>query len=97
MRGAESGGIKAAAVLKQAVTEYLTSQSNKKSCRMVIRVYANLKKLSVDVTAQYAACDPGFGNPNFPRFAAGFSCDDNFVDYVDVADDGAVERKIYGK
>ncbi|USP81385.1 hypothetical protein yc1106_08659 [Curvularia clavata] len=101
VHGAESGGIKAAALLKNAVAEHFDSkQCDISSCRTMIRVYANLKKLSVDSIQEYAAKQPGFAMPAFPRglggFAAGFSRDDACVDYVDVADDAAVERKICG-
>ncbi|EMD67923.1 hypothetical protein COCSADRAFT_60823, partial [Bipolaris sorokiniana ND90Pr] len=101
LHGTESGGEKAAAVLKQAVTEYLiTQQSSRKACRMKICVYANLKKLSVEAANQYATRNRCFGKPAFPRslgaFAAGFSRGHVSVDCVDVADDEAVERKICG-
>ncbi|KAJ6282893.1 hypothetical protein J3E71DRAFT_360512 [Bipolaris maydis] len=101
LHATESGGEKAAAVLKQAVTEYLMKQqSSRETCDMKICVYANLKKLSVEATNQYAARNRSFGKPTFPRslggFAAGFSRGHVSVDYVDVADDEAVERKICG-
>ncbi|EUC43845.1 hypothetical protein COCMIDRAFT_99784 [Bipolaris oryzae ATCC 44560] len=101
LHGAENGGEKAAAVLIQAATEYLmTQQSSSKTHHMKICVYANLKKLSVEAANQYATRNRCFGKPSFPRslgaFAAGFSRNHVSVDYIDVADDEAVERKICG-
>ncbi|XP_014551971.1 hypothetical protein COCVIDRAFT_41784 [Bipolaris victoriae FI3] len=101
LHGAESGGEKAAAVLKQAVTEYLmTQQFIRKTCRVRICVYANLKKLSVEAADQYATRNRGFHKPTYPRslgaFAAGFSRGDVSIDFVDVAGDEVVERKICG-
>lgn len=93
--------MRAATLLKNAITEHRNEkQRDISSCRTVVRVYANLKKLSVDCIEEYAAKKPGFAKPAFPRglgaFAAGFSHDDASMDYVDVASDAAVERKICG-
>ena len=67
---------------------------------MIIRVYADLETLSTFAAEQYAARKHGYKEPTFPRglgaFAAGFSRDDVSVDYIDVADEDAVERKICG-
>lgn len=77
--------------LRKAVIEYLGHlHLERHMCRIDARVYANLKGLSSEIVKK----------PPFPRalagFAAGFSREGIFSDFVDVVDELAVEDKIVG-
>jgi hypothetical protein len=102
MLGAESGGGQAVKLLRDAITECIAGrQPGTKPPRIVARVYANLKGLSIDFTAQHGSRKPHQNSFNIPRylaaFAAGFSHEYVSFDYVDVVDEETVERKVIGK
>ncbi|CAO2655923.1 Nn.00g047260.m01.CDS01 [Neocucurbitaria sp. VM-36] len=99
MQGAESGGSRAAKLLKEAVTSFVADiHPHQHSCRIEARVYANLKGLSHELFEEYGDRYPKFSKPHFPRalgaFAAGFSREEVFFDFTDVVDEQAVENKI---
>ncbi|KAJ4361218.1 hypothetical protein N0V95_002101 [Ascochyta clinopodiicola] len=83
-----NGGSKAAKMMKDQVGQYITSLSPGVGiCRIVVRVYANLKGLDAVEEA----------SRTFAGFAAGFSREDSFFDFVDVGDQNIVRAKIVGK
>lgn len=100
VQGAESGGAKAAAVLKEETTQYLSSRLSAKKYRTDIYVYANLKMISFPTAERHTAKKLLFTKADstaaLAKFAAGFSCNDVTVNYVNVADEQVVERKICG-
>ena len=82
-----NGGSKTVKLLKDAVKQHLAkTMPNVGACRIVARVYANLKRL--DVSYQR--------NGSLAGFAAGFSREDSFFDFVDVGDEQIVKSKILG-
>lgn len=102
MCGNESGGSHTAKLLKEAVTRYIADAcQGKHISRIDARVYANLKSLSLEAVDEYSARQPYYKKPNIPRalgaFAAGFSREEVFFDFVDVAAEQAVEKRITGK
>ena len=99
MNGAESGGSRAAKLLKASVLKFLTDlYPDRHSHRIEARVYANLKGLSSEFVNEYCDRNPKFTKPNFSRalgaFAAGFSREKVLFDFIDVVDEQAVEMKI---
>ena len=102
MQGAGSGGSRAAKLLKETITSFIADfHPHQHSCHIHARVYANLKGLSLELFEEYGNRNPKFTKPNFPRalggFAAGFSREEVFFDFVDVVDEQAVENKIVRK
>lgn len=98
MYGAESGGSQSARILQSSIVQFMAERyPGQQACLIKAHVYADLKALSNDVFLQSTLKS----KPQLPRalggFAAGFSRDEHFFDFVDVADESAVERKIIGK
>ncbi|KAF9699976.1 hypothetical protein EKO04_001266 [Ascochyta lentis] len=85
LRQSTNGGSKTAKVLKDQVEQYIGNMSpGAGTCRIVVRVYANLKGLDEDDK----------GSRTLAGFAAGFSREDSFFDFVDVGDEKIVKSKI---
>ncbi|KAF1845436.1 uncharacterized protein K460DRAFT_416696 [Cucurbitaria berberidis CBS 394.84] len=99
MQGTESGGTQTAKLLREAVAKYVADlRLGEHIYHINARVYANLKNLSLEVEDEYEYQSSYFKKPNFLRnlcaFAAGFSDEEVFFDFVDVVGQEAVERKI---
>ena len=95
MHGAESGGAQSAKLLKSATSKYVAKHRRSGQADQIeARVYADLKGLSIEIVQQSGL----HYKPTFPRalggFAAGFSREYDFFDFVDVVDEEAVESKI---
>ena len=85
--GNTNGGSKTVKLLKDAVERYVAKVCPYQPvCRIVGRVYANLRSLSVN--------DKGFRT--LAGFAAGFLREDSYFDFVDVGDEQIVKSKIVG-
>ncbi|KAE8847463.1 hypothetical protein HRS9122_04370 [Pyrenophora teres f. teres] len=97
--GAESGGSQAAKLLKEATLKYINDYHPTigSSC-IHARIYANLKRLSVDVSKRRDNSNRKLKLPHYPRalgaFAAGFSRADAWFEYIDVVEEEDVQRKI---
>lgn len=79
------GGPMTARLLRGAIQPHLNERcSYAEECRIIVRVYADLKSLSVEGCADSAG------------FAAAFSREDSFFDFVDVSDKDFVKSKIVG-
>lgn len=88
-----NGGSQAAKLLKDAIGQYLRRIGlDKHICRIDVRVYANLNSLSKDVLKERSAQSRALA-----PFAAGFSREEVFFDFVDVGDENIVKAKIAGK
>lgn len=101
MQGADSSGSRTAKLLKEAAAELFANlYPGENSYRIVARVYTNLKGLSDEVFDDFDRQNPKLCRPNYPHalgaFAAGFSREEVFFDFVDVVDEETVERKITG-
>jgi hypothetical protein len=73
--------------------QYLPNiDAERHGCRIVVRIYANLKSLSAEVIKENGAQSRALA-----AFAAGFSREDVSFDFVDVGDENIVQAKIIGE
>ena len=87
LRSSANGGSEAVKLLKDAVTQYINRLSPELwNFRIVARVYANLKSLDENEK----------GSRTLAGFAAVFSRENSFFDFIDVADEEIVKSKIVG-
>jgi hypothetical protein len=82
-----NGGSEAGKLLKDAVVQYISRLSPELGdCRIVARVYANLKSLDRNEK----------GSRTLAGFAAVFSRESSFFDFINIASEEIVKSKIVG-
>jgi len=91
-----SGGEEAARQLSNAVQDYMLSIGPAlKDCRVIVRVYADLKALSLSA-AKAKLIDGNSQTCVLRPFASRFSKAEAFYDFIDVGDREVVRMKVEG-